>query len=265
MTSGGGLDAALCEALGRLAEVPVLLVASDYDGTLAPIVSDPARAVPDPESLAALERLSDLPATHAAIITGRSLKQLAALIGHVNVHTVGSHGVEFGPQFERSLPAEAHALRDAVAADLERIARTAPGFLVEVKPASVAFHYRNADDHAAQHALREVLAGPARRPGILTHHGKRVVELAVMEASKGQAINVLRSDLSPPPDAALYVGDDLTDEKAFAVLEPGRDVGIKVGDGETRAEFRIAGTREVGMVLTHLGEQRAAALGHRGP
>lgn len=247
-------------ALERLAAVDVVLVASDYDGTLSPIVPDPARALPNPESIEALSRLAALPRTHAAIISGRALKQLAVLVGRTDFHMVGSHGSEFGPQFERTLPAEAHALREALAEDLAAIAREAPGFLVEVKPASVAFHYRNAEDHHAQHALREVLAGPAKRPGVLTHHGKRVVELAVVEASKGHAVEVLREELSPRPDAVFFVGDDLTDENAFAVLRNG-DVGVKVGppDVKTRAEYRVDDTDRVAQLLTRLANLRRAA------
>jgi trehalose 6-phosphate phosphatase len=250
------LEQALDEALGRISRAGVLLVASDYDGTLSPIVSDPAKAVPNPASVAALERLAAMWRTHVAIISGRALKQLSELVGRTGFHMVGSHGSEFGPGFERALPAEAHALRDAVAADLEGIARSAPGFLVEVKPASVAFHYRNADDHDAQHALREVLAGPAKREGVLTHHGKRVVELAVIEASKGHAVEVLRTELEPRPEAVFFIGDDLTDENAFAVLRPGIDVGVKVGAGETEAEFRVRDTDDVAGVLWKLVEGR---------
>jgi trehalose 6-phosphate phosphatase len=254
---------ALNAALAQLAESPVLLVASDYDGTLSPIVADPARAAPDPRAIDALVRLAAMPRTHVAIISGRALRQLSELIGRTEFSMVGSHGSEFGPDFARTLPAEAQSLRDQVARELEAIAASAPGFLVEIKPASAAFHYRNSSDHDAQHALREILAGPAKRPGVLTHHGKRVVELAVVEASKGHAIEVLRRELSPAPDAVFFAGDDLTDETAFAALRPGRgDLGVKVGpaDLETRAEHRVEGTQDVAELLSRLADLRARFL-----
>jgi trehalose 6-phosphate phosphatase len=243
------------EALRRIAGVDVLLVASDYDGTLAPIVSDPDQALPDARSLEALRRLAILPRTHVAIISGRALRQLSALIGQGDLCMVGSHGSEFGPEFEQDLPQEAHALREELAAELGQIARGAPGLLVEVKPASVAFHYRNASDHDSHAALRAVLSGPARRPGVLTHHGKRVVELAVVEASKGHALEVLRRELSPRPDAVFFAGDDVTDENAFAALRPG-DVGVKVGEGPTRAGYRVGDTGDVARVLGRVLELR---------
>jgi trehalose 6-phosphate phosphatase len=255
-------------AIDRLARNDVLLVACDYDGTLAPIVSDPARAVPDERSIAALRMLAMLPRTHVAIISGRALRQLSELMGQAEFCMVGSHGSEFGPQFARSLPADAHALRDSLADDLTAIARRAPGFLIEVKPASVAFHYRNASDHDAQNALREILAGPARRRGVLTHHGKRVVELAVVEASKGHAIDVFRRELSPPPDAVFFIGDDLTDETAFAALRRADgDVGVKVGppDVASLAEFRVEETGDVADLLMHLAERRGANCSAPGP
>lgn len=254
-----GTGTKMDEALHRLAQTGTILVACDYDGTLSPIVSDPASASPDPESIEALLKLAALPGVHVAIVSGRALKQLAELVGRHEFHMVGSHGSEFGPQFEQMLPPEARALRDLVADDLAQIASKATGLHIEIKPASVAFHYRNAEDGDAQHALREILAGPSKRPGVLTHHGKRVVELAVVEASKGHALDVLRQELSPAPGAVFFIGDDVTDENGFAALRSG-DVGVKVGDGSTRAEYRVGDTGDVAVLLRRLGHLRTATM-----
>ncbi|WP_313885842.1 trehalose-phosphatase [Fodinicola feengrottensis] len=87
-------------------------------------------------------------------------------------------------------------------------------------------HVRNAAPEVAQAVLTEVREGPAAEPGIFTTEGKCVIELAVVDVSKGAAITQLRADLGAT--AVLYVGDDVTDEKAFLALSEG-DVGVKVG------------------------------------
>jgi trehalose-phosphatase len=244
------------EKLRDVASAPVLLVASDYDGTLAPIVSDPAQAVPERESLVALRKLASLPHTSVAIISGRALKTLAELTGSLpSVHLVGSHGGEFDPGFASSLPGAAVELRDRIAAALEEIAAASPGFLIEKKPASIAFHYRNAADPDAHAALRRIVAGPASWPGVITHHGKRVIELAVIQANKGAALAMLRQRMGAT--ATIFIGDDQTDESAFAAMS-GPDVGVKVGPEHSRAAFRIQDTTEVARLLAHISELRAA-------
>src|SRR5882757_10933413 len=106
------LDAALRDTLARLARVPQLLVCCDYDGTLAPIVEDPTKAVPLPEAVAALRSLAALPQTTAAVVSGRALRDLAALSRLPSeVHLVGSHGSEFDVGFVERLTPEAVALR----------------------------------------------------------------------------------------------------------------------------------------------------------
>ncbi|HRQ73495.1 MAG TPA: trehalose-phosphatase, partial [Phycisphaerales bacterium] len=244
--------------IDELARAPVLLVASDYDGTLAPIVSDPASAAPDREAMVALRQLADLPQTHVAIISGRALCDLAALTGAPDeVHLVGSHGSEFDPDFAVRLPPETVALRERLADELAAIAARGNGFRVERKPASIAFHFRDADDQEADEAVRRVLAGPGAYEGVFTKHGKKVVELGVVATSKGAALETIRHRVGAT--AALFIGDDATDEDAFATLH-GPDVGVKVGEGESRATFRIGDVRDVSRLLARLAEARTAWL-----
>src|SRR5262245_39351996 len=97
--------------LTELAHTPVLLVACDYDGTLADIVVDPSMARPRPESVVALRTLAGLADTHVAVISGRSLRDLAALSRLPNeIHLVGSHGSEFDIGFAFALSDEARSL-----------------------------------------------------------------------------------------------------------------------------------------------------------
>src|SRR3990172_3830107 len=140
----------LSSRLHELSRTPVLLVASDFDGTLSPIAAEPSLAKPNREAMVALHALSALPQTHVAVISGRALRDLASLSGlSEEVHLVGSHGSEFDPGFARRLDPKLVDLRDRIKDELLVIAGSGNGFLVEVKPASVAFHYRLADHHAA--------------------------------------------------------------------------------------------------------------------
>ncbi len=256
---GPSVDRRIMERLAELARVPVLLVTSDYDGTLAPIVNNPADARPHREAMVALHNLAILPRTHVAIVSGRSLRDLAELTGEPgNVHLVGSHGSEFDPDFAARLPREAIELRERLLTELTAIADRSPGCTVETKPASIAFHYRNAEADTGSSAAEEVRTGPASWPGVNTKIGKKVIELGVIEADKGMALDALRHRTGA--SAALFLGDDVTDEDAFATLR-GPDVGIKVGAGESCADWRISDPADVAFVLAQLAEMRADAIG----
>src|SRR5580692_7810427 len=109
------LDAGLRQALAIVARAPQLLVACDYDGTLAPITSDLSSVRPLPEAASALRSLALLPATTTAVISGRALRELAAMSRLPSeVHLVGSHGSEFDIGFAHLSGGErAHAARQA--------------------------------------------------------------------------------------------------------------------------------------------------------
>lgn len=248
----------LFESLDALASAPVLLVASDYDGTLAPIVDDPAQAFPDREAMVALRALGSLPQTHVAVISGRALKELASLSEAPDeFHLVGSHGSEFDADFVHSLDADQAALHARVLSELEQTARMHEGFAIEKKPASVAFHYRNAPEDAADQAIDAIRRGPAAIDGVHIKEGKKVLELCVVETHKGMALETMRRRVGA--SAVLFLGDDVTDEDAFRTLT-GPDVGVKVGGGDSAAAFRIGDTHDVSRALAYLAERREAWL-----
>ncbi|MFG0325975.1 MAG: trehalose-phosphatase [Phycisphaerales bacterium JB037] len=244
----------LNDLIDELARTPVLLVATDYDGTLAPIVEDPDAAKPERESIVALRALAKLPQTHVAVVSGRALADLASLSGLDGpVMLVGSHGSEFDHDFARSLTRDQTRLRKEIRASMERLAERDPGFGVEAKPASIAFHYRNADPGAAEAALDDLRRGPASWEGVQVKEGKKVVELSVVTTSKGEALDTIRSRVGA--SAVFFLGDDVTDEDAFERLH-GPDVGVKVGDGASAARCRVNDTVEVARCLARIAERR---------
>ena len=157
-SSAVSLDAGLRQALATVARSPQLLVACDYDGTLAPVTGDPWSVRPLPEAASALRSLALLPATTSAVISGRALRELAAMSRLPGeVHLIGSHGSEFDIGFAHALDPRARALQARLVDALRRITRRQPGAVLEVKPASVAVHVRQADPEAAGRDRKSVV------------------------------------------------------------------------------------------------------------
>ena len=258
------LEPALFTALATLAQHERVLIALDFDGTLAPEVDDPERARALPEAHDALLRLRAMPGTIVALISGRSLASLAAVGGLPDdVPLVGSHGLEvrFGAGDAR--PAVDAADRERVVALRSRreplVAPTAAAW-IEDKPAGFAVHTRLVEGDAAS-ALVDLVRAEAYAfdPGLTVRDGKNVIEFSVRDATKGDGLQALRERFAP--DAVLFAGDDVTDEDALAVLEPG-DLGIKVGSAPSPAAYRVAGPAEVAAALQALASAREARGSH---
>lgn len=240
------LPAALVKALDVAAATPRLLVISDFDGTLAPIVNNPADARALPAAAETLIALAELPDTDVALVSGRALTVLRELSAMpAAVHLVGSHGAEFDTGFAHSIDED---LLGRMIVELEAIAAGLPGVTVETKPASVALHVRNASDTDGETALAAARAA-AQGWAAQTTEGKAVIEFAVITTDKGEAVDLLRDQADAT--AVIYLGDDVTDEKAFRRMRDG-DIGIKVGPGDTEARLRIDSPDDVADVLAHL-------------
>lgn len=251
-----GVPTDLRQALDGAARLPRLLIACDYDGTLAPIVSNPADARPLAASAAAVEELAALPATTVALISGRALgvlKELSGVSGRV--HLVGSHGAEFDTGFLSPIDERAEALLVEIKQTLDEIAAEYAGVTTELKPASVALHVRNASTDDGEAAMHRANEAAARWDAQVTD-GKAVKEFAVIQTDKGQAVDILRDQHDA--SAVLFLGDDVTDEKAFRRMRDG-DIGVKVGPGDTAAAYRVDEPRDVAEVLEYLlaGRRRA--------
>jgi trehalose 6-phosphate phosphatase len=241
-------------AVHALAHTPRLLVALDFDGVLAPIVSIPSDARPLPDSAAALEELAGLPGTAVALLSGRGRADLAAVSGFDSpIRLIGSHGSEFDDDGASLLDDEQRARLDRLAAELRELVGGEPGVTLETKPAGVAVHVRNAPPEVGTRVLDAVRAGPAAWDGIEATPGKAVLDLSVARMDKGAALDLLREHEAS--DAVLFAGDDVTDETAFARLRPG-DVGVKVGPGDTAAQHRVDAPPDITTLLQQLVEAR---------
>jgi len=243
----------LSHRLRQLAQVPVLLVASDYDGVLAPLVDDPMQATASRQSVAALRALSELNDTHVAVVSGRSLRDLAIVSRLPSaIRLVGSHGGEFDYTFTTSLSDGLLALKQELVSAVEQLGRKYRA-LTEVKPSGVTFHFRGMEKAAQQAARDELVRGPAGLEGVFTRTGHDIIEMSVLDTNKGSALDKLRGQIGA--SAVVFLGDDITDEDGFRTLR-GPDVGVHVGTGHTSAHYRVSDTDTVGRILALLSEFR---------
>ena len=204
------------------------LIALDYDGTLAPIVSEPSAARPQPGALPALQRLATAVGT-LAIVTGRPASvavELGGLAGIPGLIVIGHHGWERWedgelasppppPQVARARERLPGALAEAGAPD---------GTWIEDKSHALVVHTRRtADPEAALALLAEPLADFADQTGLDSKPGRLVIELRAHGVDKGTAITTLAAERDPA--AVLFAGDDLGDIPAFEAVHALRDTG----------------------------------------
>ena len=252
----------LLEALRRIAATEHLLVAMDFDGTMAPLVDHAGDARALPRSAAAFAALTELPRTTTALISGRALDSLRAVAFPPEMTLlIGSHGAEvwMGPGSSKlELDDARRELLAEVRRELEGIVEVAPGTLLEDKPAGVVLHTRLAEDDVAEDAVAAARAVLQDRPGVYLKSGNRVLETSVVHASKGEGVAFLRQ--AAGATATVFAGDDTTDEDALARLLPG-DLGVKVGLDFTQAQFRIEAPTHVSELLEALLRERRRAVG----
>jgi trehalose 6-phosphate phosphatase len=218
-----------------------LLLATDVDGTLAPIAGRPEQARLAPDALATLLALAGRADIQVAVVSGRPLADLTGQFGFpTSLHLVGSHGAEM-EHSEPLEPAEQSRRKDVIAA-LTAIVGVVPGSSIELKPFAAALHVRHATPQDASCALAMARERFASADGIRVHEGHQVYEVAVRSVTKATAFTALRARLQPATVA--FFGDDRSDETAFGVLRAG-DIGVKVGSGPTAARWRLSTPADV--------------------
>ncbi len=221
----------------------------DIDGTLLEIAATPS-SVHVPSSLRRnLERLAILSDGATALVSGRSLKDLDRLFGALQLTMVGGHGAEIrvwqnGQADVKTAPPLSTRLRARLAA-IEAIDSR---LLVEDKGYSMALHYRRAPEREA--AVRKAVA--ALEPEIAAEdleilNGKAVIEIKRPDSDKGTSVRALMAQPPFSQRRPIYVGDDITDEDAFAALPEFDGIGISVGRtvvGVTRCFDHPAAVRQ---------------------
>lgn len=236
----------------RLDEIvrPGVLCVFDFDGTLAPITPRPEEAQLSQAMLTHLVALSSC--STVAIITGRAVDDIRSRLGFDPAYVVGNHGLEGVPGWQPFSRHEAccrawHAELSAALVDDDRFA---PGIWIENKRYTLSVHYRAAvDPEFMARRLVSLFETLVPKPRVVA--GKSIFNLLPQDsADKGRAMEQLLRFSGAP--AAIYVGDDVTDEYVFRLQRP--DVlSVRVEYVEdSAAEFFIASHDEVISLLDEL-------------
>ena len=255
------------EVLGRAAAAPTLLVATDFDGVLAPFESDPMDATPVAGTIDTLRALAELPHVHVAVVSGRDLETLRTLTGigaDEDIVLIGSHGAESSSAAVReAMEAAAVTPDDEVTlaelrSDIEALVKQShPEAGIELKSAAVVVHVRGLPREVGDAAIADARRVALDHSGVKVLKGKSVLELSVSHADKGSAVTALGRHVGAA--ARVYLGDDVTDEDAFMRMTRPEDVTVKVGTGSTAAHYRVDDEAAVADLLTQLLQLASAA------
>lgn len=216
----------------QVRNAPARLLGLDYDGTLAPFTIEPMHAVPLPGIADLLWNLAVGGQTEVAILSGRPAHEIMTLLGNPPITVVGNHGYEWwptnGPAIVRQPSPEQQQGLAILGDALQRCGR---GYRLEIKQASLSLHTRGFDQSVAAAVEQEVMTHwgtLALQHGLEWRLFNGGVEVRCRGWNKGDALLALL-DRQSAEVFAVYIGDDDTDEDAFAVLHD-RGWGIKVGD-----------------------------------
>lgn len=228
------------------------LVAFDFDGTLAPIVTDPDRAAMRPSTRRLLRQVAKL--YPCVVISGRSRSDVARRVRGVRLaEVIGNHGIE-----PRQVAATAQGDVRAWIPLLERQLRGTQGVVIEDKGFSLTVHYRRSREK--QRARARILAAAAGLGEVRLMGGKQVLNVLPAGAPhKGLALERARARLGC--HTAVYVGDDETDEDVFALDRPDKLLAIRVGRKKnSAAAYCIRTQAEIDGLLRRLLALRQRAL-----
>ncbi len=240
--------------LARLREAQKIAFLLDCDGTLVQLRPHPAEVRVPVQVKKLLGRLAGNPSLFVAIVSGRRVRDLKALLNVKGLHYFGLHGAEWDRGSARLAPTTLAALRAAKQA-ARRTLQAWPGIWVEDKGLTFSVHYRQAK-RSARNATSVALAKLLKPWGAGFHvlNGSRVWEVLPREvAGKSSAVLGILKNL-PPGTPAIYVGDDGTDELAFKVLEG--QITVRVGGPRaTHARYYVRTPADVFRFLARLEKE----------
>lgn len=225
----------------------------DFDGTLAAIAPRPDAVVVGAELCGLIERLTHLLFGRLAIVSGRGVDEIAAMLPVPGLAIAGSHGLELQwPDGQRVVSA-APDDHEALLQSLSDFSDAHPGTLVERKPFGAGLHYRGAPQTAD--AARELAERLAEDHGLSVQAGKMVYELRPAGRHKGDAIRAFMAGFPFSEGTPWFLGDDVTDEDGFRMVRDLGGMGVLVGEARpSAARFRLSDVAAVHHWLDRVAE-----------
>ncbi|MFO6296791.1 trehalose-phosphatase [Rahnella selenatireducens] len=232
----------------------------DVDGTLAEICDEPDTVTIPASVRDNLNTLAMATSGALALISGRPVDQLDQLAAPLKLPAAGVHGAELrdaaGNLHRVTLPEDV-AL--ALQKQLEQGMAAMPGTLLEAKGMAFALHYRQAPAYQQQ-VLKLAESAVAAYPELMLQRGKCVAEIKPRGNDKGSAITAFMQQAPFAGRIPVFIGDDLTDEKGFQVVNALKGISVKVGGGSSHARYRLTRVSDVHQWLESL--QRHLTVTH---
>ncbi len=256
------LNEAGSEWVERIKSAQTIALFLDFDGTLAPIVERPGLAKIDPEIRDVLIRLSNRGDLTITVVSGRALADVRERAGIRGIIYAGNHGLEIESDRVCFREPQAETLRlelRHLIMQLELALSDTAGVEIERKGLSASVHYRRVNEELQDWVRRTVAEVVEKSRSFTCRDGKKVIEVRPrVDWHKGHAVCWILDSVLPPGALPLYLGDDVTDEDAFAVIPNG--IAIHVGEpSQTCAAYWIPDLQAVRDFLLTLLELRPNA------
>jgi len=233
------------------------LIFLDYDGTLVDFTAQPEQANPDAELTEILTNLAAANNIQVVLISGRDKPTMEKWFSHLPCGLVAEHGVwlkEQGKEWVVLAPFDA-SWKKTILPLVKAAAKPLAGSVIENKDYSISWHYRQAEPTQADKCINAFVSEitPLLESNSLELiFGKFVIEIRNKGIDKGKAACRYLED--NPAELVMVIGDDRTDEDMFAEL-PQTALSIKVGEGETKARYRLNGVGEVRELLRAIAKR----------
>jgi trehalose 6-phosphate synthase/phosphatase len=229
------------------------LLLLDYDGTLVPFSEDYSSSKPPKSLLSLISNLAEVESNEVVLISGREASELESWFGKIPINLVAEHGAAIKPLGKewQVVEKDNSDWQEKLIPTLEKYVELTPGARLEIKPNSLVWHYRGASPYYAQKylvAIKRVTRSQLKKLGLDLLQGNKIIEIKSNRISKGIAAERW---LKKNYDFILAIGDDVTDEDLFAAM-PLASNTIKVGRGLTKAQYRLASSRNVIELLKQL-------------
>jgi len=226
----------------------------DIDGTLLDIAPTPHEVYVSAELRTVLSRLARRLGGALGLISGRSLADIDYIFDPLQLPAVGGHGAEIRPAANAEIcRMQVPPIDPQLKRRFAEIGQLDPGIIVEDKEYSIAIHYRLAQEFGGA-VIKSVAAicDKYGGDGLSILPGKSVIEIKPRGFDKGSGLQQLMS-LSPfAGRTPIFVGDDITDEAAFAMLPRFSGIGVSVGGIVPGASFNFDGPQDVRLWLQNL-------------